>query len=414
MFKALSCSMLCMLMTTADAVAAECDRVEVELISGSQPASRDPGDPFNEFDDLDDHAIYHSAADWLHDPDTGLFLDGTVDFNFGMNFGNAGLHPEGFDRQVKQLHEYRMSPAYDAGITSTSLVSATIEIVVDGVLDMGLSGQTDLVGPEWMYVNVFAGDGLLTTLADAQIDYDRCDRMQPATWDVVHHLVDNDGLRITQDGVDANGGEIVLNIDVASEVQALLAGTPDFAGFSMAGSGDGEFVLLSVDGGSGTFAQLPRLFLVGPALGDFDETETVDLLDFATFQECFTGSGNATTNGCTITDLDQDTDVDNDDLALLAGNLNGPDDQCTMGSSRRQITVRPLSGNDPDGSMLRTRFFGDFNDDGELDGRDRDFFMGCVDGYAGQSEEQCSTADLNKDGNVDARDLRIFRAIFEE
>ncbi len=396
------------------ATGAECDRVIVELISSSQPSSRDPGDPYNIFDGSDDHAIYHSAADWIRDPDTDVFLDGIVDLNFGMNFGNGGEHPEGFDRQVKQLHEYRMDVAYGAGVTSDSLVSATVQIVVDGVLDMSLSGQTDLVASEWVYVNVFAGDGLLTTLADAQVDYDRCDRKQPASWDVVHHLVDDNGFRISQDGLFDNGGQVVVNIDVTEELRTLLSGEPEFAGFSIAGSADSDFVLLSVDGGSGTFAQLPRLILVGPALGDFDESDTVDLLDFATFQGCFTGDGVQAASGCTAADLDMDSDVDSSDLELLVGNLAGPDDECSASFDRDRVLSHHAANTQPGVEYVSPRFFGDFNDDGELNSRDREFFMTCVDNNGDVEAIDCSTADLNNDGRVNERDLGVFLAIFTE
>jgi hypothetical protein len=411
----LSCHFLA---AAAPARATECDRVEVLLISSSQPGLREPGDPFNIFDGPDDHAIYYSAADWIRNPEEGLFLDGLVDLNFGMSFGNVGPQPEGFDQQVKQLQEYRLGPAYAAGVTADNLQSATLQIIVDAVLDMTLSGQTDLITPQWMYVNVFVGDELLTTLEDAQLDFDRCDRARPDTWEIQYELLTAGGGRITADEIDAAGGKIVLNIDVTEQVRELMAESPSAAGFTLAASADGDFVLMSVDGGSGSTARLPRLLVVGGYIGDFDGTGAVDLVDFAVFQGCFSGE-EAPAEGCAVADLDRDGDVDTGDLTLLADNLRGPGVPCTdeadSATYMASTIFQPL---DPSvDEVPAPRFFGDFNDDGELNHADRLYFESCYESAAsggGSVADACLTADLNHDGRVDARDRRLFVAIFGE
>lgn len=401
---------LMMLIATQPAWSAECERVEVVLISSSQPGPIGPlapGDPFNIFDGPDDNAIYYSAADWIRDP----FLDGLVDLNFGMNFGNAGEFPEGFDQQVKLLQEYRLVDAYAAGVNNANLHSAKIQFVVDSVLDMSLSGQTDLQAPSNMYVKVFSGDGLLTSLADAQLDYDRSDRKLPETWDITFPLLSPDGFRVSQDELDFFGGELIFEIDVTAELQTLLSSDPNYAGFSMAGSEDGDFVLLSVDGGSGSFAQLPRLVLIGPLLGDFDDSNTVDLADFAVLQPCFAGADKFPLPGCFKPDLDQDEDVDNEDVTLFTGNFFGPNDECTEIVEPAAVAGSKLAA--ARGPSIQTPyFFGDFNRDGELGPADRTLFMDC---YA-QGDENvsttCSTTDLNADGQVNDADYALFVAIF--
>lgn len=393
--------------------AADCARLATELVSSSQPQQlRDPGAAHNIFDGPDDHAIYYGAADWLVDEDTGLHPDGVVDLDFGMIFGNAGTCESctGWsDRQVKQVHEYRLAPAYAAGIDEVSLASATIRVVVDRVMDFSLSGQTDLLAPEFVYVKAFVGDGLLTTLADAQADFNRCDRTAPATWDVVHALLSPRGFRLSQDEVDFYGGHIIVEIDVTEQIRSLLAGNTEFAGFTLAGSELGDFVLLSVDGGDGSFMQLPRLILSGPFLGDFDQNDTIDLLDFSQLQACFSGMG-AAAPGCAFADLDQDGDVDAHDGAALVAQLTGPNDPCSD-AAFRSIEL-PSIAEDAARRAPRRDLLGDFNGDGALNAADRAHFHACLARAGGEVSAECAASDLNHDGRLDASDGRLFGSIF--
>ena len=57
---------------------------------------------------------------------------------------------------------------------------------------------------------------------------------------------------------------------------------------------------------------------------DFDGDEDVDLVDFATFQMCYTGPGAPQTDPwCPPIDADGDGDVDTDDLAIFLECLSG-------------------------------------------------------------------------------------------
>ncbi|HRX86178.1 MAG TPA: dockerin type I repeat-containing protein [Phycisphaerae bacterium] len=394
--------------------AADCARLQVDLVSSAQPQLRDPIGGFSEFDGPDDHAIYLGGTDWVIDEDTGQVIDGVIDTNgpgevldFGMIFANAG-DAGGYDRQVKQLHEYRLGPAYAAGVDDATLESAKLRIVIDHVIDVSLSGATDLVGPATVYVNVFAGDGVLNAVPAAQADFDRCDRKLPATWDVVHALESPRGFLISQDEIDFYGGAITVDIDVTAQVRSLLAADEPFAGFTLAGSDVSDFVWLSVDGGGGIFMQLPRLILTGPFRGDLDGSTTIDLLDFAALQRCQSGPGIPAAPGCAAGDLDQDGDVDVDDAVLQIAQLHGPDDPCAD-ATLRTVALPAL---DEQAGRVRRGLLGDFNGDGAVNAADRAFFESCVAAGGGAVDKACRSADLTHDGVVDEADARLFRGIF--
>ncbi len=59
-------------------------------------------------------------------------------------------------------------------------------------------------------------------------------------------------------------------------------------------------------------------------LGDFDFDGDVDLIDYATFQFCYSGHGNACPQGCDAVDIDGDSDVDVPDFAVFQANITGP------------------------------------------------------------------------------------------
>ena len=314
-----------------------------------------PGPNYNIFDptQTNDHAIYYSAGDWLRDPEIDLFLDGIVDpvGSYGMVIGNFDFdYPEDYDRQVKNLQEYMLAPAYDAGINADSLVSATLTFVVDRVIDMSLQGCTDCRAPKWMYINVFAGDGFLTSIGDAQIDFDRCDRRSPETWDVIVHLVSDRGFRLTDDEIIFYNGKITFEIDVTEEVHDLLAAGEAFAGFCMAASHDGDFTMTSIDGGVYPGTALPTLKLVSwnsteqpsttqyqyrsikdptwqnYAIGDLNQDGNVNQADREYFETCYAlqqdGSKNEKAIECTNADLNRDGIIDVNDLILFRSLFN--------------------------------------------------------------------------------------------
>ena len=58
--------------------------------------------------------------------------------------------------------------------------------------------------------------------------------------------------------------------------------------------------------------------------GDFDGDGDFDLVDFARFQWCFSGSGGGVSPGCDAADFEPDGDVDLDDYHLFESALTGP------------------------------------------------------------------------------------------
>lgn len=58
-------------------------------------------------------------------------------------------------------------------------------------------------------------------------------------------------------------------------------------------------------------------------IGDFDEEGDTDIVDFATFATCYSGSGVPPEPGCHIADLDFDGDVDVADFATFTANYTG-------------------------------------------------------------------------------------------
>ncbi len=367
---------------------------------------------------VDDFGIYYGAADWLRDancPAASPCLDGIVDLNFGMTFANAYYdYPEGFDRQIKQLHEYMLAPAYAAPVSADTLISATLTLSADRVIDMTMAGCTDCPAPEWMYVNVFAGDGLLTTLADAQLDFDRCDRTDPNSWDVTFHLLSERGNRVTQDEIDYYGGLIELEIDLTEEVRALMADTLPFVGLSIAGSHDGDFTLLSLDP-PGPPIVLPKLTLIAALRGDLNCDGVVTFSDINPFVLRLTNPAGyaAAYPDCP----DENGDV-NGDGGVGFGDINPFVDLLT-GGSHGVVYGGPQSseragahGQQP--SATAPREFGDFNADGFVDQFDRVRFEECLASGGGVGATDCAACDLDGDKDVDEEDLAVFRSLFSK
>ena len=376
------------------------DRVVVDLVTDGLPDGRDIGVNYNIFSAPDDRAIYYSATDWLTP-------DGLVEMNFGMSLANYYAdQPGGFDKQVKHLHEYDLQRAYDLGITDQSLVSASLRFGVDRVIDMTLSGLTDVWAPEYAYIAVFNGDGLLTTELDAQPDFDQCDRQQPSTWHYTVHLVSPQGYRITDDEILNSGGLIEFEVDVTGKVTGLFVSQEPFAGFTVAASHDADFTLTSMDGG-----YFPTLRLVGPLLGDFTLDDQIDMTDFAYLQNCFSGADTAPVAGCLRADLEQDDDVDIDDFLIYQGYLAGPiDGRGGEGPTSHDGEVT-VTGGAQEQPLVRSRNeLGDFNADGEVDLADAKHFDACIAGRRPYGE--CQRADLNGDGQLDQRDVRLFGQLF--
>ena len=76
---------------------------------------------------------------------------------------------------------------------------------------------------------------------------------------------------------------------------------------------------------TGTGGEVDALADVFPCLGDFDEDGDLDMIDFAVFQACFTGTDVGPRPArCRCADFDGDRDVDAEDYAAFELFLAGP------------------------------------------------------------------------------------------
>jgi len=75
----------------------------------------------------------------------------------------------------------------------------------------------------------------------------------------------------------------------------------------------------------GATSDVPEAILrIADAYGDYDSDRDVDIEDFARFQACFNGAGQAAPPGCANADADGDGDVDVNDFAVFQACFNGP------------------------------------------------------------------------------------------
>lgn len=140
-------------------------------------------------------------------------------------------------------------------------------------------------------------------------------------------------------------------------------------------------------------------------LGDFDDNDQVDLVDFVYLVERFHETYQP---GCEIMDFDGDSDLDTHDFALFLRKYSGPLIDCD-GNARldlEQILTNPDLDMDQDGvidSCVGTSP-ADINGDGNVDGAD----LAALLSQWGASG--FSNADLNGDGKVDGEDLATLLA----
>ena len=172
-----------------------------------------------------------------------------------LSLGNYGpVAGTAFDVQHALLSEFKMERPSWYGLDPNALVRAYIELTIDRVVDMSLSGNNMALLPSALYVNSFAGDGVVGRFENAQEDFERIDQLHPDT--TVWLTIDGtpDGTPITDFSlswyklVDPGLGEpLTLTIDVTESVREVLATGADFAGFVFSCSPDGQFCLASVD-----------------------------------------------------------------------------------------------------------------------------------------------------------------------
>ena len=189
--------------------------------------------------------------------------------NGALNLGNAGVTENGLaDRQVAVLTEFNLLRANRVHLDPNSLVSAHLEVTIDRIVDMTLSGNNMSLIPSLMYINSYVGDGILNDFTNAQADFERIDQDEPN--EVVWLTLDgtSEGAYITDFAlsyyrlVDPGTGEqFTMSIDVTELVREQLEENAEYAGFALSGSPDGEFTLTSVDLVDGDSNYLPKLVL---------------------------------------------------------------------------------------------------------------------------------------------------------
>lgn len=172
-----------------------------------------------------------------------------------LSLGNYGLVPGGTaDVQHALLTEFKMERPSWYALDPNHLTRATIELTIDRIVDMSLSSNNMALLPSLLYVNSFAGDGVVGRFENAQEDFERIDHANAdaAVWLTMDGAAD--GTPITDFAlswhklVDPGLGEpYTLTIDVTESVRLLLANRAGFSGFVLSCSPDGEFCLASID-----------------------------------------------------------------------------------------------------------------------------------------------------------------------
>ena len=214
--------------------------------------------------------------------------------NGALNFGNNGLPSGGIaDRQNAIVTEFDLNRPYLEGLNSENLISAYLEITIDRVVDMTLSGHNTSVIPSKMYVNAFAGDGIVGIYENAQADFDRIDH-ENADAEVWLTLDGKEsGMSVTDFALSwyklvdpGEGLPFTFQIDITDSLLDRLKDNVDFAGYTLSGSPDGDFTLASFDlvNNSTGDNYLPKLIItanVEPLVSDFDGNYRVDMFDFA-------------------------------------------------------------------------------------------------------------------------------------
>jgi hypothetical protein len=175
--------------------------------------------------------------------------------NGTLNMGNNGIPSGGYtDRQQVLLSEYNLMRPGRYGLDPNNLVSARIELTIDRVVDMSLSGNNMALLPSLLFVNAYSGDGILNLFENAQADFERIDHetADAEIWLTIDGTADGDPItdyslswyKLVDPGLDE---ELSISIDVTDAVRQLLQDDAAFAGFVCSCSDDGEFCLASVD-----------------------------------------------------------------------------------------------------------------------------------------------------------------------
>ncbi len=175
--------------------------------------------------------------------------------NSALNIGNNGIPSGGYtDRQHVLISEFNLMRPGRYGLDSDHLISAHIELTIDRVIDMSLSGNNMALLPSLMYVNAYNADGILNLFENAQVDFERVNHesAEVTVWLTIDGTADGDPItdfslswyKLVDPGL---GDEFTIIIDVTDAVRRMLQDGAAFAGFVSSCSADGEFCLASVD-----------------------------------------------------------------------------------------------------------------------------------------------------------------------
>ena len=172
-----------------------------------------------------------------------------------LSFGNCGpVAGSAYDRQRALLSEFKLERPSWYGLDPNHLTRATLELTIDRVVDMSLSGNNMALLPSMLYVNAFAGDGIVGRFENAQEDFERIDRENAdvTVWLTMEGTAEGTPItdfalswfKLVEPGLDE---PYTMTIDVTDSVREMLAEGADFSAFVLSGSSDGEFCLASVD-----------------------------------------------------------------------------------------------------------------------------------------------------------------------
>ena len=172
-----------------------------------------------------------------------------------LSLGNYGpVSGTSHDVQNALLSEFKMERPSWYGLDPNHLTRASIQLTIDRVVDMSLSGNNMALLPSLLYVNSFAGDGVIGRFENAQEDFERIDHENAdvAVWLTMDGMADGTPVtdfalswyRLVDPGLEE---PYTFTIEVTESVRDLLAAGSDFSGFVLSCSSDGEFCLASVD-----------------------------------------------------------------------------------------------------------------------------------------------------------------------
>ena len=197
--------------------------------------------------------------------------------NRPLSIGNNGIPVGGIaDRQHALLTEFDLLRPGRYGLDPNHLVSACIELTIDRIIDMSLSGNNMALLPSALYVNAFEGDGVLGRFENAQEDFERIDHenADAIVWLTMDGTPDGDPItdfslswyKLVEPGL---GEPFTIRIDVTESMRRMLDEGADFAGYVISASSDGEFCLASLDliDDTNDKSHLPTLVLVADFYG---------------------------------------------------------------------------------------------------------------------------------------------------